>query len=180
MNVLFVSILHEQDVTRAEAREHIRLALREMVARELRLEVERVTLRCMPGNAPRLLLDGMPMQGGVSIAHDGRLSLAAYYADGPLGIDVMRVQDTPDWYEVTRDYLGPQVAATLSTIPAAGRALAFAQAWTRREACLKCLGLPLSEWTELPGMFRVQGLDVEPGYVGKAAVRATFESRSAS
>lgn len=170
-DVQCVRVLHERDVPRKHARARIRLALREMVADALGLDVERVTVGSVAGSTPRLLLDGEPCTAGISIAHDGRLSVAAFHAHGPVGVDVMQVQETPDWLDVARDYLGPQALATLMATPPDERARAFAQAWTRREASLKCLGLALSEWTELAEDFRFQALAVEAGYVVMAAVR---------
>jgi 4'-phosphopantetheinyl transferase len=169
MDVQFVHIVHDQGVPRAEARARIRQALCGMVAAELGLDAARITLRCVPGSAPRLLVDGVPSVAGISIAHDGRLSVAAYHPRGPVGVDVMQVQETADWFDVARDYLGPQTAALLTATPPDERALAFAQAWARREACLKCVGLALSEWTELADVFRFQEIAVAPGYVCMAA-----------
>jgi 4'-phosphopantetheinyl transferase len=170
MDVQFVSIWHDPGVPRAEARTRIRLALRAMVAAALGFATERIALHCVPGSAPRLLVDGVPSAAGVSFAHDGQISVAAYHAHGPVGVDLMQVQETPDWFDVARDYLGPQAAASLAATPAAERGRAFAQAWTRREACLKCLGLALSEWTELPDVCRIQDFAVAPGYVGMIAL----------
>jgi len=48
---------------------------------------------------------------------------------------------------LARDYLGPGAAAALAKLPAEQRQCAFAQAWTRLEARLKCLALELREWT---------------------------------
>ena len=171
MDVQFVSIWHDPGLPRAEARARIRLALRELVAAQLGLEAQRIALHCAPGSAPRLLIDGAPAAAGMSIAHDGRVSVAAYHPHGPIGIDVMQVQETPDWFIVARDYLGPKAGALLTATLPGKRALAFAQAWTRREASLKCLDLALSEWTELPDVFRFQEFAVAPGYVVTAAVR---------
>jgi 4'-phosphopantetheinyl transferase len=169
--VQLASIVHPWGTTRIQARERARMALRELVASTWQLELARITLACTPGSAPRLLLDGAPTQAGVSLAHEGLLSLAAFHADGAVGVDVMRVQLTDDWHSVARDYLGPAVAAMLDATPPAARAQAFARAWTAREACLKCLGLGLSEWTALPDRFDTEDLDAAPGYVGTLAVR---------
>lgn len=171
MDVQCVQVLHERDVPRAQARARIRLALREMAANALGLDVQRVTVGSVAGSAPRLLLDGEPCAAGISLAHDGRVSVAAFHAHGAVGVDVMQVKETADWFDVARDYLGPQALATLMATPPDERALAFALAWTRREAALKCLGLALSEWTELAADFRFHPLAVGAGYVVMAAVR---------
>lgn len=165
-----VSLLHDQAQTRSGARTQIRLALQELVARTLAIDAERITLDSVAGSAPRLLVDGAPSAGGVSIAHDGWISIVAWYAHGTVGVDVMQVQDTADWHDVARDYLGAQALETLTRTPDAGRALAFAQQWTAHEAHLKCLGLPLAEWTALPAVDCIEAAAVPPGYVAMVAL----------
>ncbi|MES2018363.1 MAG: 4'-phosphopantetheinyl transferase superfamily protein [Pseudomonadota bacterium] len=168
-----VHLLHAQAQTRAGARAAIRLALRTRMAATLGLEIERVEIASVPGSAAQLLVDGLPGAGGMSLAHDGWLSIGACYAHGAVGIDVMQVQDTDDWHAVARDYLGPRVLALLEHTPQSERARAFAQAWTAREAQLKCLGWGLAEWCELPAVGRVQQVTAAPGYVATVCITAT-------
>ena len=165
-----VSILHEQSQTRSGARAQIRLALREMVAGALKVDLARVAIDAIPGSAPRLLVDGALFPAGISLAHDGWISVAAWYEHGAVGVDVMQVQATADWYNVARDYLGPQALDVLVCARESGRALAFAQAWTAREAHLKCLGMALAEWTALPAVARIEDVAVPAGYVAMVAL----------
>jgi 4'-phosphopantetheinyl transferase len=98
---------------------------------------------------PRILLAGRISHIGCSFSHDAGYALAAFNLQGPIGADLMQVQDIPDWQAVARDYLGPVVAAALQS--AAARR-AFTQAWTQREAALKCHAQQISEWqADLPG-----------------------------
>lgn len=173
-----VGILHDQLQTRAGAREQIRLALRELVAGVLNVDIERLGIASVAGQAPRLMVDGAPAAAGMSLAHDGWISIAAYNAHGPVGVDVMQVQHTADWYNVANDYLGPHALGALVATREAERPAAFAQAWTMREARLKFLGLALSEWTELPDTCSVKAIAVPLGYVGMVAVSS--ERRPAS
>jgi 4'-phosphopantetheinyl transferase len=165
-----VSIVHDQSQTRSGARERIRLALRDMVAATLNLGAERVAVASAPGTVPRLLVDGQPSTAGISFGHDGWISIAAYYAHGTVGVDVMQVRATADWHDVARDYLGPEALTKLVRTPDAQRAHAFAQAWTAHEAHLKCLGLALSEWTALPAVDQIAETAVPAGYVGTVAL----------
>lgn len=165
-----VHLQHGQAQTRIGARAEIRLALRQMVAAARQLDVERIAIEAAAGSAPRLLVDGRPDAAGISLAHDGWISIAAYYVHGPVGIDVMQVQATHDWYNVARDYLGPRALDLLARSSDAERAQAFAQAWSGHEAHLKCLGLGLSEWSELPAIARLQQVAVPPGYVAMVAL----------
>ncbi len=134
----------EAAMSRSEARQRIRLAIREAAAQWLGLSIDAVSVASQPGQAPRLLLAGRA--AGLAISHDDGISLAAIDLHGAVGIDVMRVAQIADWFAVATDYLGPQVAQSLAACPAGQRPLALARAWTAREAALKCTGRVLSEW----------------------------------
>jgi 4'-phosphopantetheinyl transferase len=133
---------------REAARRAIREALLAALAAMSGLPQARIALHAAPGEAPFALLDvGVAARRvSLSISHDGELSLAAIGMERPVGIDVTRVVAFPDWEAVARDYLGPSIAARLSSLPPAERPLAFARAWSEREARLKCLGIQLAEW----------------------------------
>lgn len=152
---------------RAEARLRIRAAVREAAAQWLNIAIDAITLESMPGQPPRLLLAGRVV--GLSFSHDEGISLAAVHLHGEVGIDVMRVQDIADWFNLARDYLGPQVAEELAACPADRRALALAQAWTAREAALKYSGLQLAEWNGAAPTCRLQDLPLPAPYVASLA-----------
>ena len=123
---------------RVQARALIRVALRETLAAFLGQSAENILLDAAWG--------GMH----VSLSHMPGLSIAAISSVWAVGVDLMHVGggalEMPDWRQVAQDYLGPTVSALLQNTPAAQRPAAFAEAWTRHEACLKCIGLPLTEW----------------------------------
>jgi 4'-phosphopantetheinyl transferase len=154
-------------MARAEARQHIRLAVREAVAKWLNIAIESVSVDSQPGHAPRLLLAGRA--AWLSISHDDDISLAAIHLHGTVGIDVMRVQEIPDWHALARDYLGPQAAQALVACPENQRPLALAQAWTAREAALKHAGLALAEWDGKAPDCRLQAVTVPAGYTATLA-----------
>ncbi|MEG1116333.1 MAG: 4'-phosphopantetheinyl transferase superfamily protein, partial [Janthinobacterium sp.] len=129
--------------------------------------IETISVESTPGQPPRLLLAGGA--AGLSFSHDEGLSLAAVHLHGAVGIDVMRVQAIADWFMLARDYLGPQVADALAACPADQRPLALAQAWTAREAALKCAGLPLAEWNGAAPACRLQALRLAAPYVATLA-----------
>ena len=158
---------------RTEARQRIRHSVREAVAQWLAIDMESISVESQPGHAPRLLLPGRA--AWLSISHDDGISLAAIHLHGPVGIDVMRVIAVPDWHEVARDYLGPQMAAHLRACPDAQRPLALAQAWTAREAALKCAGRELAEWDGVALACHVQAVKMQVGF---AAMLATPEART--
>ena len=152
---------------RLEARQRIRAAVREALAQWLQLGIETISMLSTPGVPPRLLLAGRA--AGLSFSHDEGLSLAAVHLHGAVGIDVMRVQDIADWFNLARDYLGPQVVEELAASPADQRPLALAQAWTAREAALKCAGLPLAEWNGAAPACRLKTLALPAPYVATLA-----------
>ena len=152
---------------RAEARLRIRAAVREAAARWLTLDIGTISVESKPGAPPRLLL--AERAACLSFSHDEGISLAAIHLHGAVGIDVMRVQDIADWQQVARDYLGPEVAQELAACPAAQRPLRLAQAWTAREAALKCAGLPLAEWNGTAPACRLHALPLPAPYVATLA-----------
>jgi 4'-phosphopantetheinyl transferase len=134
--------------SRAAARARVRGALREVLGQMAGLAPDAIVIQSTPGCAPALSFPGRHGPApGISISHDEPLSLAAIHLHGPVGVDLMRVQDIPDWRAVAHDYLGPHATALLDAAPAAERAAAFARAWSAHEARLKCHGLQLTEWT---------------------------------
>jgi 4'-phosphopantetheinyl transferase len=135
---------------RDAARRQIRLAAREALAEVLRMASADIAIASCPGAPPRILLAGAESRIGISFSHEDSYALAAINLHGPIGADIMRVQDIPDWQTVARDYLGPDVADALQNTT--NRPFAFTQAWTQREAALKCHAQQLSEWQAgLPG-----------------------------
>lgn len=152
---------------RAEARLRIRAAVCEAAAQWLKLNIETISVASTPGAPPRLLLAGRA--ASLSFSHDDGLSLAAISLHGAVGIDVMRVQDIGDWFHLARDYLGPLVAEELAACSDAQRPLALAQAWTAREAALKCAGLQLMEWDGVAPACRSHALPLPVPYVATLA-----------
>ncbi|RZT09858.1 4'-phosphopantetheinyl transferase [Duganella sp. CF402] len=135
---------------RDAARRAIRLAAREALAAVLGVPIADITIASSPGTPPAILLAERASIIGCSFSHDTNYTLAAFNLRGPIGADLIQVQDIPDWQTVARDYLGPHIAAALQT--AADKPRAFTQAWTQREAALKCHAQQISEWqADLPG-----------------------------
>jgi 4'-phosphopantetheinyl transferase len=66
------------------------------------------------------------------------------------------------------------MAASLNGTPAPQRQAAFARAWSSHEACLKCLGMPLQEWS--PALAtrmrscRLVEIALPSNYIGMAAL----------
>jgi 4'-phosphopantetheinyl transferase len=135
---------------RNDARRAIRFAAREALALVRGIRAADIAIDSTPGMPPRILLAGLASHIGISFSHDTNYALAAFNLQGHIGADLMQVQDIPDWQAVARDYLGPEVASALQNATDLSRA--FTQAWTQREAALKCHAQQISEWqAALPG-----------------------------
>lgn len=145
-----IRIATPETTLRQVARAQLRSAVADTLGALLERPAASIPLRSQPGQP--LVLDWPDARIGLSLSHAEGLSVAALHRGGAVGVDVMRVDAAalPDWAAVARDYLGPQACTQLATVAPAQRAWAFAQAWTRWEAGLKCLELVLTEWT--PGL----------------------------
>lgn len=123
-----------------------------------------------------------------SMAHSGDLVLYAV-SDAPVGIDVERTVGAAE-ADALSGVLHPLERQALAALPAAERALAFSQCWTRKEALLKGLGVGLNEslgdrfvglgsrHAQAPS--RISGwwlsdLLAAPGYVAALAVAGRLE-----
>lgn len=140
---------------RAQARLSVRQALAQALAALLPHPLANIHIDNRRGHAPQISLAGSHTGSGASshlpvphcsFAYSDHYALAALNLHGAIGVDLAPVVEIPDWQAVAHDYLGPQVCARLQRLPAAQRARAFAQAWCRLEAQLKCRGVALAEW----------------------------------
>lgn len=173
-DLLVLGVTTPSTANRDFGRQHIRLALRQALAVLLERPSEAIQLTSAPGQALQIDVPDQPNQRiGLSISHEPGLTLGAICLHGAVGIDLMRVENQVDWHPVARDYLGPHACARIAAHPPALRPLAFAQEWTRREACLKCHGQALTEWqpTLEHDMLRcrMSALDLPAGLVGTVA-----------
>jgi 4'-phosphopantetheinyl transferase len=156
---------------REAARRQVRHALRVAIAQLYGLAVDEIMIHFSPGVSPAVSFSRPPAAPppGISISHDGPLSLAAIHVHGPVGIDVMQAQDIEDWRTVVRDYLGPAVLARIEAAPPGQRADWLARAWTGHEARLKCHGRQLAEWTDVDLPAQCRPLDLPAPFVGTIA-----------
>lgn len=175
-NPLVFSIATPDISIRDTARELARQALREVLGILLDRAPETVPLVSRPGLPIRLDIPGL--HAGLSVSHEPGLTVAAIHLAGAVGIDLMRVEQGPDWLSdweaLARDYLGRQASDRIARQPPTERVRAFAREWTRFEASLKCLAMPLQEWSaalehELIRC-RLFGLDLPDGFIGSLAL----------
>ena len=87
-------------------------------------------------------LDGICV--AVSLAYGAGEAWIGLRRGGRIGVDVMRAEAFAEMQSVAHNYLGPVAAGVIAQ--AADPACAFAAAWTKYEAQLKCAGRGLTEW----------------------------------
>jgi 4'-phosphopantetheinyl transferase len=129
-----------------------------------------------------------------NLAHSQGLALYAITRDHQIGIDLEGRRSNSDWEQIASRLFAPREAEALRLVPAASRAGAFLNCWTRKEAFVKARGeglsLPLDQFEvsvapdEPARLLRTTGdpqeaaqwsireLEPAPGYIAAIAVRA--------
>lgn len=157
---------------RDRARSMVRSEIGRALAEKLGAGEGTIPLISQPGHPIRLAPPWSHV--GISVSHEAGLSVMAIRLDGPIGIDLLRLGPAiPDIPALSRDYLGPAMSDEIAAQAMDRQGAAFARAWCRFEAKLKCLGLPLREWD--PELDRrlagcsVADLPIGPGWAAAIA-----------
>lgn len=158
-----VKLVRGLAVEREQARLQARAALGHVLAAELGCALHELEIGNLRNQAPVLRLGGQVLAAAhCSISHGSGLALLAWRAAGPVGVDLQAVETAAprrELQDVAKLFLEPKTAQALACI--ARDALffpAFAKAWTRHEARLKCAGLGLVEWSQALGA-RLAGME---------------------
>ena len=102
-----------------------------------------------------------------NLSHSEHECLIGISGGRPIGVDVEVVQPVLDADALAKRHFTPSEIEHWDRVPAAGRARVFLQGWTRKEACLKALGVGLL----------VQPIRIEAGFDdGARTVVAVSES----
>ncbi|MGJ7615327.1 MULTISPECIES: 4'-phosphopantetheinyl transferase family protein [unclassified Variovorax] len=78
-----------------------------------------------------------------SLSHSRGLALIAIGGRGPLGADVELLRPVPDAAALAAEHFTRREQEALAALPAHERERAFLTCWTRKEACLKAIGVGL-------------------------------------
>lgn len=109
-----------------------------------------VYVGCLPAEL-RFVRDpqGRPsMCGGIALdfnlSHSGHLALIGVAASGPIGVDIEALRPVVDGAALAQRHFSPAEIAAWTALPSSQQDRAFLACWTRKEACLKALGMGLS------------------------------------
>ena len=130
--------LFDDDRRRFLAAHH---ALRQVLARTLGREPGTLAFETDARGKPRLLqARGLEF----NLSHSAHECLIGISGSRPIGVDVEVLQPVVDAEALARRHFTPSELEQWEREPAAGRERVFLQGWTRKEACLKALGVGLS------------------------------------
>lgn len=79
-----------------------------------------------------------------NLSHSGSVGLIGIGAGQPMGLDVETRQYAPDFESMADTILTPRERQQLGTMPQSQRCEALLFAWTRKEACVKAIGVGLN------------------------------------
>ena len=79
-----------------------------------------------------------------NLSHSGAIGVLAMSERTALGVDVEVVRSMPDAEHLAAAYFAPTERAAIAACSASARDTAFLRCWTRKEACLKAIGIGLN------------------------------------
>ena len=148
------------------ARQQVRQALQTCLAAELGCAPSELEVTNVRGQPVQVNRNGLPLSSlHCSISHAPALALLAWRWNGLVGVDVQAVDagaTAPELLATAQLYLGQKIHEALAICAHDAHFFeAFAQAWVRQEARLKCAGLGLIEWSEALDA-QLQGMHCAP------------------
>lgn len=143
------SLRFASSISREQARLSLRQSLKEMLAAAYEVSVSQIDVDNRRGCAPeiRWSSDDPFLKLTCSFAYEAEFAVFALAHDRPVGIDIVKCTTNFDWRDTARIYLGAVETSRLESCPSEQQTSEFFRAWSGLEAALKCLGLPLQEWT---------------------------------
>jgi len=79
-----------------------------------------------------------------NLSHSGATGVLAMSARTALGVDLEAVRPVPDAESLAAAYFAPAERAAIAACAPNTREIAFLRCWTRKEACLKAIGIGLN------------------------------------
>lgn len=129
----------DRDRTRYLAARH---ALRRVLGAALSIPGDALGIGVGPSGKPQL--DHPPGKMHFNLSHSDHSCLIGTSAERPIGVDVELVRPVADAQALAHAHFTPREYRQWITLPDSQRDRGFLQCWTRKEACLKAVGLGLS------------------------------------
>ncbi|HXS47179.1 MAG TPA: 4'-phosphopantetheinyl transferase superfamily protein [Solirubrobacterales bacterium] len=146
-----------------------RRALRLVLGRYLGEDPARIVLRLGSHGKPALAPSPPPLH--FNLSHSADLALLAVTLNREVGVDIERIQPDRKVVELARIGLDSEAAATVRDAPPLARTGVFHDAWVRREAIAKCLGVGLGAPLP-PSPVAVTPIGAGRGYAAAVAIAA--------
>jgi 4'-phosphopantetheinyl transferase len=176
---LVIALRTSPTISRAEARQLVRVAIQEVLALLLHCDASEIDLISQAGQAIKLL--NAHQNIGISVSHEVGLSLVAINMQGSVGIDLITIDSVPDELELrilAVEYLGADVAEHIFSQKEGGYKKTFSMAWTAFEASMKIKEEALIEWSaERDGKLKnihIYRLVLPDSYIGSIAYDTKF------
>jgi 4'-phosphopantetheinyl transferase len=145
-----------------------RRAFRLVLGRYLEEDPGRIVLRLGNHGKPALAHSPPPLH--FNLSHSGDLGLVVVALEHEVGVDVERIDPRRKVMDLARLGLGRDAAAAVRAAPPQDQIGVFHDAWVRREAIAKCLGVGLT--ASLPSTpVAVTTLDAGDGHAAAIAIR---------
>jgi len=144
-----------------------RWALRAVLGRYLDADPAGIELRPQQHGKPALADRAQGLR--FNLGHSGGLALIAVAEEREVGVDVERIDPRRDPVRLAERALDPATATAIRSAPADRRQALFHQAWTRREAIVKCHGIGLRRPLPPDPVF-ARDLDPGSGFAAALAV----------
>lgn len=175
-------------------------ALRSILAAYLDVDPRETRFTTDPGGKPRLDRSWTSVALSFNLTHSRGRALVAVSSGREVGVDVERLRRDLPMERLAARFFSPREIAALRATSEAVRPAAFFACWTRKEAFVKATGAgifrqPLQSFVvsvepgagpvplEIPGhadeagRWRIESLDVGPGYAAAVAVEGPFRVR---
>jgi len=120
-----------------------RAVLRSIVSKYLNLPPSKVELQYGPHGKPRLTPPAGESRLEFNLSHTGDAALVAISLAREVGIDIEKIRADISFMRLAERFFHPEEAATLRSLPPENRNAAFFELWTRKEACVKAMGIGL-------------------------------------
>ena len=146
-----LTLLSEQEQARAlrfvfqrDRRRYVsaHVALRRVLAQQTGLSPS--TLVFTQGNAGKPALANLDPGPRFNLTHSGALAIVALHPTDEIGVDVELVRTLSEMQAVARAHFDQDECEAIAQLADDARDRAFMTCWTRKEACLKAVGVGLA------------------------------------